>query len=260
MPFIQSDPIRYFVFDSLSREGVPHAIFTRRGGVSLPPWKSLNFASSVGDDPRRIAENHRLAFQAVDISIDSMCDVWQVQSAIVIRVDYPPDREGEKPKADGMLTNNPQLTLLMRYADCAPIFLYDPKQKVIGQVHAGWRGTVKKIAAVAVSRMQSDFGSKPEDILSAIGPSICVEHYEVGQDVVIEVRKSFGENARKLLPTQDGGVKLNMLAANKFILKQIGVKHIEMSGICTACHLEDWYSHRAEKGKRGAFGAMIGLP
>jgi YfiH family protein len=162
-------------------------------------------------------------------------------------------------RADILLTNRPEVTLMMRFGDCVPILLYDPDRRVVGIVHAGWPGTVKRASQVAVRTMQSVYGSNPINILAAIGPSIGAHHYEVGPEVIEKVRQTFGEDASYLLPSQEGAVQFDLWAANQLVLEESGVRQIEISGICTACHLEDWYSHRAEGGHTGRFGALIGL-
>jgi hypothetical protein len=152
----------------------------------------------------------------------------------------------------------------MRFADCVPILLHDPKRGVIGVAHAGWQGTVIGVAAAAVEEMQSAYHSNPEDILAAIGPSVCQNHYEVGGEVVEKVQEAFGQDANKVLSRGNGGLApgkayFDLWSANRLMLEQAGVRQIEVSEICTACQPEDWYSHRAEKGKTGRFGVLMGL-
>jgi hypothetical protein len=155
------------------------------------------------------------------------------------------------------------VTLFMSFADCVPILLYDPLRKVVGLAHAGWQGTVNQVAARAVEAMRDCYGSSPADIWTGIGPSIGLHHYEVGPEVVEQVQRSFGADAAGLLQSFNGGgrsgVNFDLWGANRLALERAGVRHIEVSGLCTACHLEDWFSHRAEKGTTGRFGALIAL-
>jgi len=151
------------------------------------------------------------------------------------------------------------VTLFMRFADCVPILLHDPERSVVGVVHSGWPGTVKKILSTTISMMEESYGSLPENIRAAIGPSIAAHHYPVGQDVVDQVHEAFGEKASDLLPSQDDAVQFDLWRANRLLLEQAGVHQIENAGLCTACHLDDWYSHRGERGKTGRFGALIAL-
>jgi len=251
--------LRYFNFETFSRPEITHAIFTRHGGFSPAPWDSLNVGGFIGDDLERVIENRVRAFRAVNREPDSVYDVWQVHSAEVVCTTVPRPPEIPHLRADAILTDNPAVTLFMRFGDCVPILLFDSAKRVVGLVHAGWQGTVKKIVAVAVETMQIVYDSQPESILAGIGPSIGAHHYEVGPEVVAQVEKNFGEFAADLLPVHNSAVQFDLWNANRVLLEQTGVRHIEIAEICTACHLEDWYSHRAENGKTGRFGALIGL-
>ncbi|MEW5872603.1 MAG: peptidoglycan editing factor PgeF [Chloroflexota bacterium] len=264
MAFQQPDSIRYFTFDSLEEHGITHAVFTRQGGVSPAPWSSLNVGGTVGDDPERVLENRRRSFQALGKSLESMYDVWQVHGIEVVCTEAPRPADAAHLRADAMLTAQPGVTLYMRFADCVPIFLYDPRRRVVGMVHAGWQGTVNRVASKTVQVMQARYNSSPGDILAGIGPSIGPHHYPVGPEVVQQVRQAFGADGGDLLGVEHRGngrygVELDLWRANRLILEQVGVSQIETAEICTACHLEDWYSHRGEGGRTGRFGALIAL-
>lgn len=249
----------YYEFDALSEMGVVNAFFTRRGGVSPHPWSSLNVGGSVGDDVQRVIENKRRAFHIVGRKIETSYDVWQVHGAEVLCVDNVRNPKKSFCKADAIITDRPELTLFMRFADCVPIVLYDYRNRVVCLVHAGWHGTVKKIAQVAVRNMIEKYGTDSKEIFAAIGPSIASHHYDIGSDVALKVKKAFGENASKLLKLKHGKIHLDLWEANTIILKETGVENVQISGICTACNLKDWYSHRAEGGMTGRFGVLIGL-
>jgi copper oxidase (laccase) domain-containing protein len=118
---------------------------------------------------------------------------------------------------------------------------------------------MKGAGRAAVEAMQSRYGCKPENILAAVGPSIGPDHYEVGADVIAKTREAFGKDAGRLIESRDGRTYLDLWTANYLQLQKAGVAHIEVAGQCTACHLEDWFSHRAEKGKTGRFGALMAL-
>jgi polyphenol oxidase len=258
MPFNHCNGIRYYTFDIFPRE-VTHAVFTRQGGVSPEPWASLNVGGTVGDEVTRVRENRYRSFAALGRGIDSLFDVWQVHSAEAVIADTPRDPNLPLIQADAIFTDKPEVTLYMRFADCVPILLYDSKKGVVGLAHAGWLGTVRGMTTAAVSKMHEHYGSKPEDISAAVGPSIGVDHYEVGADVIAKVQESFGSDAERLIETREGKMYLDLWSANFIELQKSGVEKIEVAGLCTACHLEDWFSHRAEKGKTGRFGALIGL-
>jgi len=258
MPFHEKNGLRYFSFDIFSN-AVMQAVFTRCGGVSPAPWHSLNLGGSVGDDPARVAENRIHAFQTMGRDPASLHDVWLVHGTDIVYADEPRLLERPSAKADILFTDNPEVSLYMRFGDCVPILLHDPLKKVIGIAHAGWMGTVKGVAKAAVEGMQSRYGCKPENIIAGIGPSIGADHYEVGADVISQFQEKHDHNADNILQTKNGSTFLDLWMANSLQLQKAGVEKIQVSGICTACHLDDWFSHRAEKGKTGRFGALMAL-
>lgn len=262
MPFHQAGALRYFTFDLFDQYGLIHGLFTRLGGVSPAPWDSLNLGGTVGDERANVIENRRRLFEALDRPVESIFDSWQVHGREVICADRPRPLDAPHPKADAILTDHPQITLFMRFADCVPILLYDPVRRVAGMVHAGWQGTVSFASTAAVEHMQAVYGSRPGDLLAGIGPSICVHHYEIGRgpDVVTAVERAFAGDAPAVLDKSNGSVHLDLWKANQIVLERSGVRHIEQSGLCTYCHNADWYSHRAGKGKTGRYGALLAIP
>ncbi|MCL4528246.1 MAG: peptidoglycan editing factor PgeF [Chloroflexi bacterium] len=258
MPFSNKNGIRYYTFDLFPR-ALTQAVFTRQGGVSPAPWTSLNVGGTVGDDAERVRENRVRSFSALGRTLDSLFDVWQVHSADAVFADAPRPVHADHHKADIILTDKPNVTLYMRFADCVPILFHDPKKGVVGITHAGWLGTVRGASAATVKAMREKYGSQPKDIMAAIGPSIGVDHYEVGPDVVSQVEQVFGGDSKHVIEMRNGKTYFDLWNANRIQLEKSGVEQIEVSGICTACHLDDWYSHRAEKGKTGRFGALIAL-
>jgi YfiH family protein len=259
MAFVEQDGIKYYTFDTFQPYAVLNAMFTRHGGVSPEPWASLNLGGTVGDERSHVVENRRRMFAAVDRPVESLHDVWQVHSDTVIAVDTPRPLQHEHEKADAIITANPQVTLFMRFADCVPILLYDPVWHVTGVVHAGWMGTVKKIPVATVAEMKRIFGCRAEDLIAGIGPSIGPDEYEIGLDVIRQVESAFPNGADELLLRANGRIHFDLWQANKLALAEAGVEKIEIAKISTASHTEDWYSHRAEKGKTGRFGALIAL-
>jgi polyphenol oxidase len=261
MPFHSHEGLKYFSFDLFEGNFLDHGIFTRHGGVSAAPWNSLNTGGLSGDSRENVVENRRRIFSVFNRPVDSIFDVWQVHSAEVIVTNIPRPLDQPHEKADAILTDKQGITLFMRFGDCVPIVFYDPTRKAIGLAHAGWQGTVKKIAQETVSRMRSGFGSDPKNILVGIGPSIGVDRYEVGEDVTEAVHQSFGRKGSACLITKDLKTHLDLWKANVWLLEEAGIlqSHIQVAGICTATHVEDWFSHRAEKGMTGRFGALIGL-
>jgi len=259
MGFVEETGLRYYQFESFQGQPIFHAILTRHGGVSQPPFNSLNTGGTVGDAPQAVLENHQRIYNTFGYDFDSRFDVWQVHGNRVLCADAPRGVGNPHPKADGILTNKADVTLFMRFADCVPILLFDPVFEVIGIVHAGLQGTYKQIAKTAVEKMSACYGTQPETILAGIGPSICQKCYEVGAEVQGAFMSIFGEAAQSYFQMRNGHRFLNLWAANHDVLVQAGVTQVETAGICTACHLEDWYSHRAEGGITGRFAVFISI-
>ncbi len=256
MAFIQHNGIRYYQFDTLPTR---HALFTRHGGVSPDPWGSLNVGGTVGDDLVRVHENRLLSFQALGCAPESIFDVWQIHSADVVCAQAPRPAGESYRQADIILTDRADVTLFMRFADCVPILLHDPRQGVIGLAHAGWMGTLRDVAKATVEALKKNYGSNPADIMAAIGPSIGPDHYEIGADVILQVMQKHADESDLILSSHEGKIHFDLWEANRLSLERAGVGQIEVSGICTACHTDDWFSHRAEKGRTGRFGALISL-
>lgn len=259
MGFLQNDGLRYYQFDIFRGQPIFHAVLTRQGGFSQPPYGSLNTGGTVGDDPEDVFENHRQIYNTLGYPFDSRFDVWQVHGTRVVVADAPRPKGKRHTKADSILTNKSNVTLFMRFADCVPILLYDPVKKVIGIAHAGWQGTCQKIAAAAVEKMNERYGSSTSDILAGIGPSICQSCYEVGSEVHGRYKEKFGGDAEAFFHREESRLYLDLWQANQFVLRKAGVGAIEVAGICTACNLEDWYSHRAEGGVTGRFGVLMAI-
>jgi len=248
--------VKYFQFNSLSVPGITQAIFSRHGGLSQAPWSSLNLGGTVGDDPANVKGNLDILLKTVGYKSDKLVQVKQVHSADVIVANNPMDALNQ---GDAIITNTPGLLLLMRFADCVPILFVDPVNNAVGIAHAGWQGTIKEVAFHTVRAMEAQFRTNPSEIFVGIGPSIGPDHYVVGEDVIVKVQAVFPEHTDTILITDRNSVKLDLWKANAISLQKAGVTNIEISGICTGCAIDDWYSHRGEKGKTGRFAGVIGL-
>lgn len=255
----QAGPIRLYEFESFERDVVAQAVFARHGGQSPAPYASLNMSISTGDTRANVRANRERAFAAVGRDPESVADLWQVHSADVIVADTPNTPADYKGKADALITDRAGVTLFLRFADCVPILLYDPKRPAVGIVHAGWRGTVKRAASAAVAAMAARYGSRPGDLVAGVGPSIGPCHYAVGPDVVEHVRQAFGRADDGLLARVNGGFHLNLWAATARDLREAGVGQIEQAALCTVCHADEFFSHRAHGAVTGRFAALIGL-
>jgi YfiH family protein len=258
MQQIENNGLIYY--QSALLDAVQHGIFTRHGGTSPVPWAALNLGGTVGDDVQAVRRNHELIYQVLDLDASQACTTWQVHGADVIVAHAPVQGRKWLARADGVITNKANLPLVMRFADCVPLLFYDPKQKAIGLAHAGWRGTVQGMGSNTVKAMQQAYGSQPEDIRVVIGPSISQEKFQVGEEVLEAVENHFGtvEGLMERDPS-DGTAYVDLWEANRRDLEAVGVKHIEISGICTYQNTHDFYSHRAERGKTGRFGVVMSL-
>ena len=235
-----------------------HGIFTRHGGESQPPWASLNTGHSVGDDPGAVDANHRLICEALGFSMAALVSPHQVHGANVAVVGVQ-DRGRVIEGTDALITDEPGVLLMLRFADCTPVWMYDPLHRAIGLAHAGWRGTAAGTVRETVRAMASTFGTHPRDVVAGIGPAIGPCCYEVGEDVAQAITTTFPGSASQLLVARGDKWHLDLWVANREHLLQAGVTQVEVAGICTACHTDEWYSHRAERGRTGRIGALFGL-
>lgn len=258
MKKIQRDRLAYYQFESMP--GVTHGVFTRRGGASGAPWGALNLGGNVGDDPAAVAENYRRVYAALGVAGERACSTWQVHGNDTVIVDGPVPGRRWVALADGLVTNQPGVPLVMRYADCVPVLFHDPVQGVIGIAHAGWRGTVQGAALSVAQTMADAFGSAFADIRAGIGPSIGPDRYQVGEEVVAAVDAYFGTGHTLIRrDPADGTAYLDLWAANAEDLQRHGLRHIEVAGICTASNTDEFFSHRAEHGQTGRFVAVMAL-
>lgn len=258
MSFHELNGLRYYSFE-IFPDSIAQAVFTRRGGVSPAPWTSLNLGGSVGDNSAHVVENRTRVFNAMKRRADSIHDVWLVHGTDIVYADAPRPLSEPSPRADILFTDNPEVTLFMRFGDCVPILLHDPIKNVIGIAHAGWMGTLRGVVGVAVAGMKSHYGCDAKNIIAGVGPSIGADHYQVGADVIAQFAEKFPQEINQITQTRSDGVYLDLWKSNELQLKNAGVEQVQVSGVCTACNLDDWFSHRAEKGKTGRFGALMAL-
>lgn len=249
-------------------ETVVHGFTTRLGGVSKGVCSSMNLSFSRGDEETAVYENYRRIADAVGFPYESIVCSDQTHTTNVRKVGKDDRGKGllfsrNYHDVDGLITNEPEVTLATFYADCVPLYLVDPVKKAIGLSHSGWRGTVGKIGKVTVEAMGREFGSRPEDILTAIGPSICQECYEVSEDVAEEFRKIYPRELWNTLLWDKGNGKyqLNLWEACRRNFLEAGIlpEHIVLPEICTCCNPDFLFSHRASQGKRGNLAAFLML-
>ncbi|MDB4894895.1 MAG: hypothetical protein JWN15_1157, partial [Firmicutes bacterium] len=262
----EQDGVAVLAMPALEAPGGVRAFFTgRRGGVS-PQWQGgLNWSYSVGDEPANVVENRRRSIALLGLPMERTVMAGLVHGNRVVAVtgeEAPgPDAVRFVPDCDALITDRPGLALVVTAADCVPVFLYDPVRRAIGAVHAGWRGTVAGVAARAVAAMAEAFGSRPADLLAAVGPSIGPCCYEVDDAVAEPLRTYYGDFAGELLAPgrAPGKYLLNLWEANRRDLRQAGVAQVSVSAACTACGVDRLFSHRAEAGAAGRGAAVIAL-
>ncbi len=239
--------------------GLRHGIFTRHGGVSQSRFRSLNLGASIGDDMDAVRENHKRIYRALDVNGARAASCWLVHGTETIVVNGAPAAAGRLRKADGLITDQPDTPLVMRFADCAPLLLFDRHRRAIGLGHAGWRGTVRGMAAQLVGAMQAEFSSRPHDIEAVIGPAISWRNYRVGEDVAAQARAYFGDAPGVIQRAADGAPHLDLWRANEIDLARSGVDKVQRLDLCTYDNSADFFSHRAEAGATGRFGVVISL-
>ncbi len=205
--------LAYYTFDSLHNNGtLVHAISTRHGGVSPAPFDTLNLSHSTGDAATNVSTNIARLHNALGLDASASISAKQAQSEGVAMVGAR-QRGTRVADVDALLTNEPDIPLLLRFADCVPILFYDPAHRAMGIAHAGWRGTVLKIATRTARAMFDEFGTRPRDLIACIAPSIGPCCYRVGDDVIARVRAAF-DNADELLIPHDGDIHLDLWQAN----------------------------------------------
>ncbi len=229
--------------------------------MSRPPFATLNLGQSVGDDPEAVLENRRRFFGALGIGLAQVARVKQVHGDGILRVDHALVRQDgfphvliDRPYAyDGLITDLPGLALVVSTADCLPILIHDPVHAAVAAVHAGWRGTARRIASAAVRALGTAYGTSPADCRAAIGPGIRGCCYEVDGPVTelmasCDVR--WQDHATAAGP---GHWHLDLARINRGILEESGLPpgQIEDVGLCTACRGDLFFSHRAERGRTG---------
>jgi polyphenol oxidase len=245
--------------ETASCAGFTHAIFTRLGGTSQGAFASLNLGSSVGDDAAAVEDNHRRIFSALGHPGGGWVSPHQVHGNRVAVVGAA-DKGRVIGATDALVTHEPGVPLLLRFADCVPVLLFDPRQRVVAVAHAGWRGIVAGVVPATVQTLISHFGTQVRDLWVGIGPAIGPDHYAVGKDVLQAVTAALPQGSTLPVTAQHGARDhLDLALAVEAQLEGLGVAGVNQAGICTACHTDEWFSHRAEGGMTGRFGAVAML-
>ncbi len=232
------------------------ALSTRLGGVSGPPFSSLNMGLFVGDSQVNLRENRKILSSAMGIPDDTWVFAKQLHRNRITTAD--PDFP--YPECDSFLIVSNRITAAVCLADCLPIVLYDPDKHIAAVCHAGWRGTAAGVADSAIKAMLEK-GGRAERIVAAVGPGISSCCYPVSRDVAEFFSPHRGYPEHVLTRGSDGTVRLNLEEANVWRLRALGLKNVNIgrSGVCTACRVDEFYSYRKENGKTGRYAAVVSL-
>ncbi|GAC1647637.1 MAG: peptidoglycan editing factor PgeF [Ktedonobacteraceae bacterium] len=290
----QRDNACYLQFNNFQQfPNLIHGIFTRNGGYSNPPYKGLNTLGSLrgGDNLDNVVRNRQLALHSLALDGYPCVTLWNVHGADVLvpdihgnwRTDWAHRSYYEQTwmpqeihKGDALITQQRGVAIALSFADCTPIALYDPIERVIGVAHGGWRGTARGIVIATIDNMVQYFGSQPRNIYAGIGPTIGPCCYEVSQNVqdLFMGQQSFEdvpttqEQYRSLVResamfsiVDKESLRLDLWETNRRQLLMAGLlpEHIEVAEICTSCHVDHFFSHRAEHGKTGRFPMIMAL-
>ncbi len=241
----------YYEFPHLAAfSGVAHGIFTRHGGYSTGKFKGLNLSYDVGDSKETVRKNRALVKDVMNIP--DMLSVRQVHGNTVRIFSQQDEPDLKEPEADAMITDASGYLLLVKGADCQLILVFDPIKNVAANIHSGWRGSVRNIVGKTISVMKEAYGCRPEDLMCGIGPSLgpcCAEFVNHSEELPSAFKKyEVSEN------------HFDFWTISREQLKGSGVSpdNIAVSGICTRCNTDQFFSYRKEK-VTGRFGAVIGL-
>ena len=258
--------LKFPLLESLSM--VEHLFTTKEGGVSKGDFATMNVSFTRGDDEEAVLENYRRIGNIFGVELTDIVVSHQTHTTNVMRVTREDGGKGvvfdrDYQDIDGLITNEKNLVLCTMYADCVPLYFVDVKNQAIGLSHSGWKGTAGQMGKRTLERMVEEFGTKPEDVYAAIGPSICMDCYEVSADVIEAFCKVFTKEEMNIISyeKENGKYQLDLWKANEIILLNAGVlpEHIEVTRLCTHCNSDRMFSHRRTGDRRGNLGAFLCL-
>lgn len=242
--------------------GVVQGFTTRQGGVSQAPYDTLNLGAHVEDVPADVHTNRLKLWEALEFSEDRVAMAEQVHGDQVAVVQE--DNQFLVPGADALITNVSNTLLMMLYADCVPVYLFDPVTRSIGLVHAGWRGAVAGVVGKAVAAMRENFGVTPRTCLAAIGPCIGADNYEVGPEVAAQFAQMVAQQSSVIMVPRNeftGTFNLNLRQAVFAQLLQAGVRaeYVAVNDEDTWRNKRNFFSHRRDGAQTGRMAAYLAL-
>jgi len=242
-------------------KGFDHGFSARTGGVSTGYFSSLNLSFSRPENRENVMENYRIFCRAANIPFESMVMDSYEHGTTVLKVDRSDAGKGylldPLPPCDGIVTDDPAITLITGHADCMAFFCIDPVKRCVGLAHAGWRGALGRIGARTISMLSEHYDSNPADVIVSVGPSICSDCFEVGQNVADEFLKAYPDIPCVLeRPGARPHVDLWTVAAKQFFEAGVPLEHISLFDVCTM-ETPELYSHRRDKGNTGGMAAYL---
>lgn len=255
------------VSDLLEEEaGISHGFTTRIGGVSKPPFDTLNLGTTRDEPMENILANYRKLAHAYELDFEKLALVRHEHGNRVLRIDRSHAGRGLTrelfPFSDGLVTNDPEVTLMTCHADCSAFFLYDRKNRCIGLAHAGWKGMFKRVGQRLLETMVSEYGTEPRDVVAAIGPCICENCFEVE----LELAKSFAEEfdcpdifTRRAEKPDKGYVSLHAAAIIQLMDAGVPLESISLMPFCTYEEKALFFSFRRDGRGTGSMGAFLTL-
>ncbi|MGD9568796.1 MAG: peptidoglycan editing factor PgeF [Sedimentibacter sp.] len=259
----ENQGFKYITFPSFEKyDNLVHCFTTRKGGVSQGSFESMNIGFSTGDRDENIKRNIEIMAENLGINVEDIVETNQTHTNNIkyVTEEHKGRVFGETAfkDVDGIYTDKRNLALMSFHADCTPVFFYDPVKKVIALAHAGWRGTLLNIAGIMVKALVKNFNSDPKDIITAIGPSLGACCFEVDKDVA-DMFLDENEELKKFMEIKGIKYHFNLWEINKYLLMREGIKeeNIEISGICTKCNNDMFFSHRVQGGKRGLMAGIL---
>ena len=257
--------ISYRILDDIP--WLKNAVSTRLGGVSKDYLASMNLGFNRGDLDENVIRNHEIFANVIGVNPKNIVTGNQTHTTnvkVVTKDDCGKGiyRDRNYTDIDGLITNEKGIVLATYYADCVPLLIVDTKNKAIGLSHSGWRGTVGKIGKVTIEKMGELYGTKPEDIVACIGPSICQKCYEISEEVAVQFKEAFPDNSKEILIDKGNGkYQLDLWECNRINFKEAGVlpENIKVTDICTCHNTDVLFSHRGHNGKRGNIGAFLSI-
>lgn len=260
-----------FAFWSIERwlqAGVNMAFSTRWGGISEEPFNTCNLGLHVGDDASKVFANRtRFLHDAFEADLGQAVCCQQVHGDKVLKIDKSHQGRGaflyeeSLPDYDAMITDEPGVYLLTFYADCIPVYFFDPVHRAVGIAHSGWKGTMQQIAVTTLTAMQQQFASRCDEMYAAIGPGIAACCFEITADLAHKVDIAFSDFHDIIYHKEYSSIYWDLPETNRQMLIKQGVipDHIISSKLCTSCHPEHFFSYRRDQGKTGRMGALIAL-